>query len=236
MKQHSLFLDDYLNRPDFAESLVDLAGDLVAKAHLPARVDEIGLVCSNVLLAAQYLEKNYKGMNFFFLGSGSPVMFNENGIETPFTTRLGFGFYKGVILELAEPGIGSQVFAQTKVIDHKIMINHLGFRARDMALTRTEYGKTISYAEVMASIGVKKIIEAELNVFGFIGHIHIFETMHLTHGVEVEFLDFRFGSLKGIKMGYPAGLMHLAGWFQEKIGPRFFNMKADQSLPPAPVE
>jgi hypothetical protein len=232
MKQPSLFLDDYLDRPDFAESLVSLAGDVAIQAQLPARVDEIGLVCADVQAAAAYLEKNYKGMYVFFLGSGSPSKFKEHGKVVPFTTRVGFGFYKGVIMELAEPGIGSEIFGQTNIIGDKIMINHLGFKARGPQLTRQDNGTTISYADKMREIGVTERVEAELDVAGIVAHIHIFETMHITRGVEIEFLDFRLFSVNGIKIAYPWWFLVLVGWFQKNIGPRFLNLKSDQSLPP----
>jgi len=234
MNEPSLFFDDYLDLPDFATALTVLAGDLYTKAQLPSKVDEIGLVCPNVLLAANYLEKKYKGMKIFFLGEGSPRMFKENRKDVPFTTRVGFGFYKGVIVELAEPGIGSNVFSQTEIVDNKIMINHLGFKARDNELSRKINGKTVSYAKIMSELGIPKAVEAEVYVLGFSAHIHIFETMHLTRKVEIEFLDFRLFNIKGPKVWYMAFIIGIIGWSQKTIGPRFFKMHADQWLPPAP--
>ena len=235
MNAPSLLLTDYLNRPDFGSALGGLSGDLASSLNLPESVDEIGLVCPNVLTAAEFLEKNYAGMKTFFLGEGSPVQFSESGTETPFTTRVGFGFYKGVILELAEPGIGSDIFGQTDTANGMIMINHLGFKARGKQLERKNGDKIIAYATTMQNAGISKRVEAALDVVGFIGHIHIFETMQLTHGVEIEFLDFRLFSTKGLAIGYPASVIGLWGWYQEKIGPRFLHMKAHHDLPPAPV-
>lgn len=232
MNPPSLLLDDYLDRPDFAESFLTLAGAIAAKAQLPKRVDEIGLVCQDVERAAGYLQNKYK-MKPFFLGDGSPQKFKENGKEIPFTTRVGFGFYKGVIIELAEPGIGSNVFGQTIATDNRIMINHLGFTARGTGLVRkNEYGKEVSYTEIMKNNGIPQTVEAELNIAGIIAHIHIFETMHLTHKVEIEFLDFRLFSINGLKLNYPPGLISFIGWMQEITGFRFFKLKEDQPLPP----
>jgi len=170
-------------------------------------------------------------MKPFFLANGSPRKFSEFGKEVPFTTRLAFGFYKGVIIELAEPGIGSIIFGQTIATDNRIMINHLGFTARDMALNRTVGDKVISFAEIMQGAGIPKFIEGVINVFGFIAHIHIFETMHLTSGVEIEFLDFRLFGVKGPKVNFPPGLITFVGWLQEKTGFRVLTLKEDQPLP-----
>lgn len=224
MNQPSLFLEDYLDHPDFAKSLTVLSGD-VLKAKLPAEVDEIGLVCADVLEAANYLEKKYKGMKIFFLGDGKARMFKEKGKDVAFTTRVGFGFYKGVIVELAEPGTGSEIFSQTDIIEDKIMINHLGFKARDKDLVGKKNGTKVSYAEMMSELGIPKAVEAEVYVLGFSAHIHIFETMHLTHNVEIEFLDFRLFSITGPKIWYLAGIIGLIGWWQKHVGPRFYKIK-----------
>jgi hypothetical protein len=228
----SLFFEDYLKMPDFAESFMVLAGEAATKAQLPARVDEIGLVCLNVETTAARLEQKY-GMSTFFLGDGSPQGFKENGIEIPFTTRVGFGFHKGVIIELAEPGIGSDVFSQTIANGNDIMINHLGFTARGMDLTRKDKdGNEVSYTEIMKNAGIPKYVEAQLNIMGVVAHIHIFSTMGLTHGVEIEFLDFRLFGINGPKINYAGGIVSFVGWLQERTGHRFFDLKEDQVLPP----
>ena len=231
----SLFLEDYLDRPDFAEALSVLAGNVNSTAKLPARVQEIGLVCQSVLLASQHLENKYPGMKIFFLGEGSPVVFIENGKEIPFTTRVGFGYYKGVILELAEPGIGSTIFSQTDISSGKIMINHLGFFARGENLIRKDGANSIAYADVMRKAGFSERIDAVLDIKGMIGHIHIFETMKETFGVEIEFLDFRLFSPKGIAINYPYNIVGLLGWYQKAIGPRFLNLNPKQTMPPEPM-
>ena len=109
MSKPSPFFVDYLERPDYATALLELAGDLHAKAQLPDKVDEIGLVCSDVQKAAEFLENTFKGMRIFFLGDGGPKLFKEKGKDVHFQTRVGFGFYKDIIVELAEPGTGSTI-------------------------------------------------------------------------------------------------------------------------------
>src|SRR4051812_13249718 len=158
----SPYLEDYLDREDFAEALRALAGDLGEELKLPRKVDEVGLVCPSVQVAAAELERRWPEMKLFLLGEGSPTAFIENGKQVDFTTRVGFGFYKGVILELAEPGIGSQIFGQTPDPDGKIVINHLGFVARGPSLTRTDDGVSRDFATVMREHGISQRVDGVL--------------------------------------------------------------------------
>jgi len=228
----SPFLEDYLDREDFAEALRALADPLADELGLPRRVDEVGLVCPSVQEAAAELERKWPGMKPFLLGEGSPGVFVENGVSVDYTTRVGFGFYKGVILELAEPGIGSDIFGQTPDPDGKIVINHVGFVGRGPTLTRTDDGVTRDFASVMAEHGVRKRVDAVLSLLGIRGHIYIFETVKKTHGIEVEFLDFRLLAEHGPKIAFPASLAGLIGWWQANVGRRLLKLPQHQALPP----
>lgn len=230
----SPFLEDYLDREDFAEALRSLAGGLGDELGLPRKVDEVGLVCPNVQVAAAELERNWPEMKLFLLGEGSPTVFVENGKPVDFTTRVGFGFYKGVILELAEPGVGSQIFGQTPDPDGRIVINHLGFVARGPTLTRTDDGVSRDFAKVMREHGVSQRVDGVLSLLGIRGHIYIFEAVARTHGVEIEFLDFRLLAEHGPKIQFPAALSGAIGWWQQNVGPRLLELPGRQHLPPEP--
>jgi hypothetical protein len=225
-------LETYLQKPDPAAALVSLVGEVAARLSLPARVEEIGVVCTDVRAAAERLEKGFPGMKPFLLGGGSPARFLEDGKETPFMTRVGFGFYKGMIIELAEPGTGSGIFAQPPVAEGEILINHLGFAARGPDLARTDGGVTRRYADVMQKAGYARRYEAVLNVLGVVGHIHIFDTEEDANGLKVEFLDFRLFSENGLKIPYPAWLVGVLGWLQAHVGPRFLTLGSTKQLPP----
>jgi hypothetical protein len=231
----SLYLVDHLDRDDLGESLAELTGDLGKRTGLPGRVDEVGLVCPNIEAAARGLKARWPKMHTFLLGQGSPQTFNEDGHDAPFTTRVGFGFYKGVILELAEPGVGSDIFAQSPNPDGRIVINHVGFTARGDSLARTDAGREVQWADMMRQHQVQKRIEGVLKLLGLCGHIHIFETRALTRGVEVEFLDFRLFTPRGLGIGYPAFLGGVVGWVQAHLGPRFLDLPSRQPLLPAPA-
>jgi hypothetical protein len=226
------FLEDYLDCADFGEALRELTGSLGDELGLPRRVDEVGLVCPNIRVAAAELKRRWPEMETFLLGEGSPGTFTENGKVTPFTTRVGFGFYKGVILELAEPGVGSEIFGQTPNPDGKIVINHVGFVARGPSLRRTDGGTDRDYAEVMRAHGIDKRVDAVLELLGIRGHIYIFETIGKTRGIEVEFLDFRLLAEHGPKISFPSKLSGMVGWFQETFGPRYLQLPAQGTLPP----
>jgi hypothetical protein len=228
----SPFLEDYLDRDDFGAALRALAEPLGSDLGLPARVDELGLVCPSVLLAAEQLKRRWPDMKTFLLGEGSPSTFIENGTEVPFTTRVGFGFYKGVILELAEPGVGSDIFGQTPNPEGRIVINHLGFAGRGEQLSRTDGGTRRDFADAMRAHHVNKRVDAVLDLLGFVGHIRIFETRARTQNVEIEFLDFRLFEDGGLKINYPAVLGGLVGWWQAHVGPRLLKLPAHHPLPP----
>lgn len=57
-----IYLDDYLDQPDFRSSLRALAADFRQALGLPPDLDELGLVCADVEKAAKYLQDNYPGM------------------------------------------------------------------------------------------------------------------------------------------------------------------------------
>jgi len=230
----SPYLVDHLDRADLPESLAELTQPLGKGIGLPTRVDEVGVVCPNVLVAANELKSRWPKMETFLLGQGSPKSFVENGKQVPFTTRVGFGFYKGVILELAEPGIGSNIFGQTPNPEGRVVINHVGFVARDEALERTDAGQTRGWSQIMQGAGYTKRVEAVLDLLGISGHIHIYETIRSTAGIEIEFLDFRLFKPTGPRITFPSALCGAIGWLQSHVGPRFIDLASQQALPPAP--
>ena len=231
----SPYLVDHLDRADLAGSLAELTHPLGQEIGLPPRVDEVGVVCPNVLVAANELKARWPRMETFLLGEGSPKTFVENGKQVPFTTRVGFGFYKGVILELAEPGIGSNIFGQTPNPDGRVVINHVGFVARGEALERTDAGQTRGWSQIMQGAGYAKRVEAVLDLLSISGHIHIYETIRATAGIEVEFLDFRLFKPTGPCITFPSALSGAIGWLQSRVGPRFIDLAPKQPLPPAPI-
>lgn len=222
----------YLDADDPAAALIELAGPLRSEVGLPPRVDEVGVVCPDVLKAANELQANYPSMRTFLLGEGSPSTFTEYGKPTNFTTRVGFATYRGLIVELAEPGIGSTIFSQTPNPDGDIVINHVGFVARGPSLRRKDDGRVRDWAKVMADAGYKERVEAVLGLIGLYGHIHIFETREKTADIEIEFLDFRLLSANGLQVPFPGLLAGMVGWILARCKNRFLQLPAKAQLPP----
>lgn len=231
----SIKFEDYLGREDFAEALGELAGDLNSRLGLPTRVDEVGLVCPNVLLAARELEARVPGMSTFVVGEGSPKVFKENGRDVDFTTRVAFAMYKGVLVELAEPGVGSEIFGQTENPKGQILVNHLGYYARGPNLERHDpHGSLQRWSEIMSAAGFARRFEATIRLMGLCCCVSFYETRRETADVEIEFLDLRLFSPRGPKIDFPAFLGGALGWIQKHVGPRFIRLGSKQLLPPAP--
>jgi hypothetical protein len=227
-------LEDYLAEPDFGKALRGLAGPLGDELGLPD-VEEIGVVCPNVVLAAEALKRRWPKMTTLMLGAGSPSTFWEDGQKRNFTTRVGFGAYKGVLVELAEPGIGSNIFGQTPNPAGQVVINHIGYMPRGPTHLREDGGVERAWSDLLAAHRVPKQFEAILGLLGFRAHVYIYETVLRTQGVDLEFLDFRLFTEHGLKLTFPARLAGLVGWLQANVGPRVFQLPSEQELPPAPV-
>jgi hypothetical protein len=228
-------LEDYLGRPDFGKALRELTGGLGDELALPERVDEIGVVCPNIRMAAEQLQRRWPTMRTFLLGEGSPSVFVDHGRDVPFTTRVGFGFYEGVILELTEPGIGSDIFGQTPNPKGQIVINHLGFLARGPTHVRQDGGIERAWAPVLREHRVLQRVDAVINLLGIRAHVYIYETVQRTRDINLEFLDFRLFAEHGPQIAFPASLSGMIGWLQAHVGPRFIHLPARQQLPEAPV-
>jgi uncharacterized protein YndB with AHSA1/START domain len=240
MTQPLIFLDDYLNTPDFRASLRSLAAPFRASLGLPEDLDELGLVCADVVEAANLLQA-IPGMGTFLLAEGSPIQFSEDGTPRPYRTRVGFAYYQGVLLELAEAGTGSDIFSTHLDPGGRITIHHMGYFSRGdehrIGITR--------YAPKLAQQGFTAPEWAAEVFSGLTIHVAIYGTQAVAEGLSLEFLDFR---LLGIPVDYPeAGAQALAE-LQVKVGPRVlklpgpadgqgtaaWSLHADVDLPGAP--
>ncbi|HEV8551478.1 MAG TPA: hypothetical protein VGQ57_20665 [Polyangiaceae bacterium] len=212
-----VYLDDYLASRDFPGNLSALSNPLGAELGMPSRVDELGIVCADVPALAYALERRYRNMGPFFMGHGSPAEFREDGKLVQYETRVAFGYYRGVLLELAEPGHGSDLFARA-YDPERATIHHLGFYARDEALHRDEGDGYVDFRERFAAQGLEPHIRALVAVLGFFGRVTIFDTARATSGVDLEFLDFRAFGRNGLKIGLPEWLVGLGARLQRLVG------------------
>ena len=212
-----IYLDDYLRAPDFPDNLSALALPLGADIALPQRVDELGVVCADVPALVHELESTYRDMGPFFMGQGAPNEFDEDGRSVHYETRVAFGYYRGLLIELAEPGTGSDLFR--RVLDpSRSTIHHLGYFARGHELEREDGNATIGYAARLKQRGYEPHVLAVVGVLGFFGNVTIFDTGSVTRGVDIEFLDFRAFSRNGLKISLPPWLIALGARFERFIG------------------
>ena len=124
------------------------------KHGFPVDCDEVGVVCPDVIEAAKYLEDKDPGMGSFVLAEGGPKVFKQDGEERNFRTRVGFGYYQDVLMELAEPGTGSKIFARhLDEANGKITMHHMGFFARGDDLVRKVDGKKRKFRRVLEAAG-----------------------------------------------------------------------------------
>jgi len=212
-----VYLDDYLDSPEFPGNLGALTGSLGEKIGLRSRVDELGVVCRDVPALVYALEAKYPHMGPFFMGHGSPAEFREDGALLPYKTRVAFGYYRGLLIELAEPGIGSDLFRRA-YDPERATIHHLGFFARGDQLERTEGNAKVAFRQRLRDQGFTPHVQALVAVLGFFGRVTIFDTGPVTRGIDIEFLDFRAFGRNGIKISLPAWLLSLGARLQRALG------------------
>lgn len=212
-----IFLDDYLKLPDFRAALRTLAHDFRIDAQLPIDLDELGLVCPDVVAAADYLQKTYPGMGTFMLAEGSAEKFDENGRAVEYRTRVGFAYYQDVLLELAEAGTGSDIFSTHLDPGGRITIHHMGYFSRGDA--HTIRGK--DYAPILEKLGIREPEWSATVAAGMTIHVAIYNTYERAENLSLEFLDFR---LLGLPVNYPKEGAQLLGEFQNRVGPRVLDI------------
>ena len=213
-----VYLDDFLDSAEFPANLSALTSPLGDAIGLRSRVDELGVVCADVPSTVYALEAKYRQMGPFFMGHGSPAEFQEDGKLIPYKTRVAFGYYRGVLIELAEPGTGSDLF-RLAYDPARSTIHHLGYFARGDELRRKEGEQSVDFRERLASAGfAQPHVRALVSVLGFFGRVTIFDTARATRGVDIEFLDFRALGRNGIKIGLPPWLLSLGARLQRALG------------------
>lgn len=219
-----ILLKPYLDQPNFRHALRDIAWPYRASLGLSLDIDELGLVCPDVVEAATWLENNYEGMGPFFLAEASPIEFKRAGQDLPYRTRVGFGYYQDVLIELAEPGAGDTVFSTHLDPGGAITIHHVGYFARGKKL---RIGDT-SYVDVMAEAG-HKAPSWHAKVFGGVtAHITIYDTYAQAENVAIEFLDYR---VAGIAVDYPRRAGEFFARWQKKHGPRIWEIPGGSDEP-----
>ncbi len=202
-----MFLEDLLGAKDFLEEVEKLARDFRQKHSLP-KIHQLGLVTESVERSAKELEE--KGIGPFFLAEGSPIFWKERGKEKEFTGKMGLAYFKGIELELLEPGEGSDFYRQSLDLSGKVVVQHLGFLVPDVD----------SWAEKLIQEGYELWVRGRLGA----GPLRIdFAYMDTAEdaGIIIEFISWR---LVGLKFNPRPGLVHFLGRLEKWSGKRCWKM------------
>jgi hypothetical protein len=227
MDKTMIFLDDLLKDPrGFEQAILALARPFRQDLGLPDVVDEVGVVCPDVVAAAEHLERTYDGMGPFLLARGRPRTFTEAGEPREYLTSVGFGYYQGVLIELAEAGEGSDLFAtHADAVGGRITLHHLGFFAAGDDLTIEMDGGARAFRPLLEARGYKPQWEALVAAAGVSGEVTIFRTYDAADGLALEFLDIRLLRGRDGDGGVAVSLDDVVpalGHLQRAVGPRVF--------------
>jgi Glyoxalase/Bleomycin resistance protein/Dioxygenase superfamily len=122
-------LNDIWNSGDFTKGVDQLAYKFRTSHGLPP-LYQLGLVVKSVEESSAQLET--QGIGPFFIMDGPAKMWRERGEERHFRGKMGLAFYRGVQLELLEPGEGSDFYRQSLDPSGGLTIQHLGFWVSDI--------------------------------------------------------------------------------------------------------
>jgi hypothetical protein len=121
--------DDLLNAADYDHAVQELALDFRLKHALPP-LEQLGIVVQDNERVAARLEA--RGLPPFMLLRGAASQWRERGRDLPFSGAMGLTGYRGVELELLEPGIGSDFYGQFLDPAGGMTVQHLGFFVADV--------------------------------------------------------------------------------------------------------
>ena len=198
-----VYLDDLLKSDDFNLAVSAIAKDFREKYKFPD-IHQLGIVVPDVEAAAAELEA--KGIGPFFIASSGLLLWRERGKPKNYRGKAGIGYYRGFELELLEPGNGSTFYKSCVDPDCKMVVQHLGFRVRDVD----------AHAKKLENDGHATWVRGKIKSFPLFTDFAYMDTRKKA-GIILEFIDMRWFGLS-IKM--PAGIFHSLGRMEKIIGKR----------------
>ncbi|MBN1531223.1 MAG: VOC family protein [Spirochaetes bacterium] len=199
-----MLLFDMLSDGNFKDRVQEIAGAARERLGMDMPVYQLGVVVPDVVAAAAELEA--RGMRPFLLMGGSARMWRERGADGAITSRLGFGYHRGIEIELLEPGRGSDFYRRSLDPQGRPVIQHLGFLVRDVD----------SWAKKLADAGYPVYVRGRLRV----GPLRIEFAYMDTEQKEGLILEFICHRLFGVWIRPPAGFQQFLGWIEKKTGKR----------------
>ncbi len=203
-----MLLSDLLAGADFVERIQSISLESRKKLGIDAPVYQLGVVVPDVVAAAADLEK--RGLRPFLLMGGSARSWNERGSDGDMKSRLGFGYYHGIEIELLEPGTGSDFYRRCLDRGGRPVVQHLGFLVRDVD----------QWANKLVAAGFPVYVRGRLGV----GPLRIefaYMDTEKEAGLILEFICHR---LFGIWIRPPIWIQQLIGWIEIKAGKRCLDM------------
>ena len=197
------YLADLLDAPSFrraAEQLCHRTRD----AHDFPRLHQLGVVVPDVERAAAELEA--RGIGPFFIASGRPIFWRENGQKGNPRLKLGLAYCQRTEIELLEPAEGSDFYADSLDPDGRPVVHHLGFLVDDVD----------AWSEKLKASGTDVYIRGQLKGIGLTAD---FAYMHRIEGDDL-FMEFIRVKLFGVPIRLSAAKVHPIGWIQKQTGKR----------------
>lgn len=199
-------LDTLLFECDFMKEMGRL-DSILAELGLP-HVHQLGVVVADAEAAARDLED--KGLPPFFIAAGKVPKWIEGGRERSFAGKLGLATYRGVEIELLEPGTGSDFYRQHLHGEGRPIIQHLGVIVPDAELS----------ARNLEALGIPRMIRGAVKAGPIRGEFAYLDAIDRT-GFIVEPISYRiFGRSAKPARRIPA----LLGRLQKRTGIRSFSV------------
>jgi len=198
-----VWLDDLMAEGNFRTAVDLLATDCRTRHGLPA-VHQLGLVVPDVEAAAARLEQ--QGIGTFFIATGSPVYWRENGTRPAVSGKLGMAYHHGIELELLEPTVGSDFYRRSLDPDGRIVVQHLGFLVDDVD----------GWVERATRNGMPVQVRGRLRAWPTTTDFAYMETDEQS-GLIMEFISWR---LLGLPIHPPAGMFRTIGRLEKWSGKR----------------
>lgn len=176
-----IYFEDLMRQPDFYAALDSLIPEYRDKFSLP-EIYQLGLVVEDVEEAALYLEE--RGVDPFFIASGSPALWLEKRERRSFKGKLGRSYYHGVELELLEPGEGSDIYKRSLDPEGRIVVQHLAFWVDDVDV----------WAKKLVDASIRVLIRG-VNKLGPMETQFVYMDTEKTTGIIIEFISRKFFGL-----------------------------------------
>lgn len=203
-----MLLSDIMSGDNFVERVQALALETRKKLGIDAKVYQLGVVVPDVVKAAAELEGT--GMKPFLLMAGAAKSWKERGSDGAMKSRLGFGYHRGIEIELLEPGTGSDFYRRSLEPEGRPVIQHLGFLVSDVD----------ARAKRLRDAGIPVYVRGKLGA----GPLRIdfaYMDTEKEAGLILEFICHR---LFGAWIRPPAGFQQFLGRIEIKTGKRCIEM------------